>query len=61
MTEHPNGQIMISHIPEEYSQNPEHIDHIAGNTFFKDFGKLNAKIKLADNFGPSLFILRNYI
>ena len=35
MTEHPNGQIMISHIPEEYSQNPEHIDHIAGNTFFK--------------------------
>ena len=27
-TEPPKGQIIISHIPEEYSQNPEHINHI---------------------------------
>ena len=67
-TEHPKGQIIISHIPEEYSQNPEHINHIAGDTlFYKDLGKLKAKLKLVegkkvhhhDKLGPSLFILRS--
>lgn len=34
-----HGQIIISHIPEEYSQNPDHIHHITGDTlFYKDLG-----------------------
>ena len=38
-----HGQIIISHIPEEYSQNPDHIHHITGDTlFYKDLGKIDA-------------------
>ena len=36
-----HGHIVISHIPEEYSQNPDHIHHITGDTlFYKDLGKI---------------------
>jgi len=39
----------ISNIPDEYSQNPDHVDHIAGNTlFYKDLSKLHAKQKLVE-------------
>ena len=42
----PKGQIIISHIPEEYSQNPEHISGIAHETlFYKDLKKLHSKPK----------------
>lgn len=42
----PQGQIIISHIPEEYSQNPEHISGIAHETlFYKDLKKLHSKPK----------------
>jgi len=44
-----HGQIIISHIPEEYSQNPDHIHHITGDTlFYKDLGKLKEKLKMVE-------------
>merc|ERR1712150_447145 len=44
-----HGHIFISHIPEEYSQNPDHIHHITGDTlFYKDLGKLKEKLKMVE-------------
>lgn len=45
-TKPPKDQIIISHIPEEYSQNPDHISGIAHSTlFYKDLKKLKSKPK----------------
>ena len=41
-----SNDVVISNIPEEYSQNPDHVNHIAGDTlYYKDLSKLHSKPK----------------
>ena len=58
---------VISEIPDEYSQNPDHVADISGEPlFYHDVGKLRQKEKLVEGkrenyrpkVGPSLRILR---
>ena len=64
-TKPPAGQVIISHIPEEYSQNPDHVKGIAHSTlFYKDTKKLKAKPKEVEgslaNYRPKPPVLKKF-